>query len=282
MTSHLDDFAALTGFGSQKEVFAAVESAIETDKAQRKQLMSEIQSVFQQLKLKDEVSSKGDVDDDDNEDIKAMAKDEKDEYKNGDVKQPKAILMFSQPIGLEFLLDSVLKLSEYETLRMMMMMKIKEKRMVAEITKRIVDRRDRTARRRRLLRDGGSARDLCDQFELLKSRFIELAPYNKQLHEAIEHGMQTRDLEDDLRRNRADPAVFKFARDHLVQITALASTNISCQLENDADVLGDQASHADWLNLLHDTLDSMCNELDNCLTAGRQLDLGDANSEPKA
>ena len=45
-------------------------------------------------------------------------------------------MLFSQPIGLEYLLESVMNLAEYETFRMMMIMKARERRMYSQLEER--------------------------------------------------------------------------------------------------------------------------------------------------
>lgn len=237
VTSHLDDFVESSGLGSQREVTEAVEEAIQADKDQRKKLMAEIHKAFELMK-------KG-----------GGAKDDAEN------KKPPPLLLFSQPIGLEFLLDSVLKLSEYETMRSLMIMKVNEKRMAREISKKAQKRRQEAARRRDLL-DGGNSNDIESVFGDLKTRMQRQLPL-----------MITDEEEDSMRCDATEryprPSTYQFAVDRLVQVTSFASSNLSAKLESDAKTLAekDDASHADWLNLLHDTLDDMCDEIDARFTA---------------
>ena len=97
--------------------------------------MAEMNTMFAQMRLKvkekeakaeEKEGAKG-GDDGDDGGAKAEAKGEAKATARGKAGGP-GLTLFSQPIGLEYLLDSVLNLAEYETLRMMMIMKARERR----------------------------------------------------------------------------------------------------------------------------------------------------------
>ena len=271
MTDHLDRFAEDMGFSSQKEVFLQVEDAIQKDKEQRTKLMSEISAMFRKLKVDD--------------DAKAEPKEEKEETK--DEGGPPPLLIFSQPIGLEFLLTSVLNLAEYETLRMMMILKSKEMRMIKDAKKRRKDRKISKERRKDIFQNKPTIKDLLSEFKKLKSRIIDLAPSSdKTFHATIDAAMDIRILEDDLEDSidaRADHKIYDFAVDHLSKIIGSAAnfhgTNNSKSREDFQEAIAElkntssrhQATHAHWIDTLHDTIDTLHDDLDDRIKQLRSL-----------
>merc|ERR1712093_623456 len=100
--------------------------------------MKEMNALFAQMRLGLEqrdkaAAAKGTEDDAKDDDSTASAKTvevDESEAKESKAVQPKkmkpmgnGLMLFSQPIGLEYLLESVMNLAEYETFRMMMIMK---------------------------------------------------------------------------------------------------------------------------------------------------------------
>ena len=52
INGHLDGFARSAGYTSAKDVFEAVEAAVEHDKKQREKMMAEMNTMFAQMRLK--------------------------------------------------------------------------------------------------------------------------------------------------------------------------------------------------------------------------------------
>lgn len=237
VNARMDDFVSTSGYASQKDVFAAVEAAVEKDREQRNRLMEEIQAMFR------------------------GSKDE----------APRMI--FSQPVGLEFLLESVLNIGEYDTLRMMMIMKVKERRLRKEISQKATKRRDDADKRKDDLRRGR----LSECYDDLRTRLEELTPHNEQLHESIASGMSRRAFDDDVDNLRdpsddpANPKLYDVPADHLIKLSSLACLNVSSELESKAADLRDaRASHVAWLHLLHDTIDRICDDIDDRIISARR------------
>ncbi|KAH8061603.1 hypothetical protein JL721_8832 [Aureococcus anophagefferens] len=142
INGHLDGFARSAGYTSAKDVFEAVEAAVEHDKKQREKMMAEMNTMFAQMRLKvkekeakaeeKEGAKGGDDGDDGGARPRPRARPRRRPGKAGGP----GLTLFSQPIGLEYLLDSVLNLAEYETLRMMMIMKARERRMYRQLAER--------------------------------------------------------------------------------------------------------------------------------------------------
>ena len=99
---------------------------------------------------------------------KAEGKEDKEEAKT-----ERPMMIFSQPIGLEYLLDSVVNLADYETLRMMMMMKARERKMYRHLEKRGAARR-LAAEERILKLRSASKRDLKEEYAAVCDRLQEL------------------------------------------------------------------------------------------------------------
>ncbi|KAH8044057.1 hypothetical protein JL722_14880 [Aureococcus anophagefferens] len=177
INGHLDGFARSAGYTSAKDVFEAVEAAVEHDKKQREKMMAEMNTMFAQMRLK--------------------------------------------PIGLEYLLDSVLNLAEYETLRMMMIMKARERRMYRQLAERGERRRRLAAARREDLVAGCPPRVVVQQYEALKARLAEMTPHRKDLHEELDAGMASAKLEDDADRGgAADGTCYDYPVDFLVKVSS--------------------------------------------------------------
>ena len=292
INDHLDNFARSAGYTSAQEVFAAVEEAVARDKRQREKMMSEMNAMFAQMRLKAKAKEgdakaeeKGDAGggakggDDDDGDGGGGGGDAKAEAKGGGEAKatargkagggtPGGLMLFSQPIGLEYLLDSVLNLADYETLRMMMIMKAREKRMYRQLEERGAKRRSLAAARKDDLVPGCSPRVVTSQYEALKTRLAEMTPHRKDLHEELVAGMSTRKLEDDADRAEADADCYKYPLDFLTKVSA---PNAQEELKAKAEKLkDDRASHVDYLNTIHDHIDAIHDNIEQCMLAARR------------
>lgn len=284
MNGHLDTFAQSAGFRSAKEVFDAVSAAVDDDKRQREKMMREMNDMFAQMRLKigapKDGDAKGGADDGDGDDAKAGAKgDDDDEAKGGDAKAEAktsasgaagnpGLVLFSQPIGLEYLLDSVLNLAEYETLRMMMIMKAREKRMYRQLAERGAKRRALAADRRAELVAGCARGVVVDQYDKLKDRLRDMTPHRKDLHDELEAGMATGALDDDASATEADPKCYQYGLDFLLKVS---SPNAREALSAATDALkADRASHVAYLTALHDHIDHIHDTIEQCMLAARR------------
>ncbi|KAJ1458837.1 hypothetical protein M885DRAFT_512676 [Pelagophyceae sp. CCMP2097] len=270
MNCKLDEFASSAGYGTARDVFDKVQAALEVDKAQRTKMMSELQSMFSKFKLKTKCGAEAkEAKADDGE-----AKEAKAEAKAGDgtVAKKKAapMMMFSQPIGLEYLLESVLKLADYETLRMLMLMKARERKMLRDVERKAADRLDEQKDRRRALGASSPPKaSLVAEYAALRERLCRLTPHHAGLHEGIRAAMPLDDFESRCSADRpADSAEFYDGPvDHLLKLCSLNSTQ---QLADEAAALkADGAADPKWLLALHEAVDRVHEDVERALLASR-------------
>mmetsp|Transcript_18358 Transcript_18358/g.54692 ORF Transcript_18358/g.54692 Transcript_18358/m.54692 type:complete len:386 (+) Transcript_18358:195-1352(+) len=139
INERLDGFARTAGYADAQGVLTDVQKAVDHDKKLRDQMMKEMNALFAQMRLgleqrdKAAAGAKG-TEDDAKGDDDSTASAKTVEVDESEAKESKAVpkkkkptgnglMLFSQPIGLEYLLESVMNLAEYETFRMMMIMK---------------------------------------------------------------------------------------------------------------------------------------------------------------
>lgn len=286
VNGHLDKFAQSAGYTSAAEVFDAVSAAVDHDKQQREKMMREMNDMFAQMRSKlslkkggAEGDAKGGADDadakeapgakgeDGGEGAKAEAKGGERTGASGGGGSP-GLMMFSQPIGLEYLLDSVINLAEYETLRMMMIMKAREKRMYRQLAERGNKRRADAAARGNDLVDGCGRRVLLDQYDRLKERLREMTPHRKDLHEELDASMATGAFEDDAGSRDADPARYAHAVDFLSKVSSPnAREALSAATEK---LKEDRGTHVAYLTALHDHIDAIHDTIEQCMLAARR------------
>jgi len=171
----------------------------------------------------------------------------------------------------------VINLSEYETMRMMMLLKNKEKKLAAEMKQRRVERRHKAEKRKDLLEDG-SADDIADQYVDLRKRILEVSPPStQQQRDDVEDAMSRAAIERDLDRHgvrgNATPALYDRALDTLLQLHSNERYDDDSSLERQAADLrqSDRATHADWLSLLHRAIDRLLDDLDDRINAFKRI-----------
>ena len=175
-------------------------------------------------------------------------------------------MLFSQPIGLEYLLESVMNLAEYETFRMMMIMKARERRMYRQLEERGNKRRRLRETRKAELTDGCSSDVVRDQYSLLKVRLGEMTPQRKDLREELDKGM---DLDRfDFEGRVADPEAYKYPMDFLCKVSSpSAQEELKGRRE---DLTQQSAPHCDWLEALHQHIDAIHDNIEEVMLAARR------------
>jgi broad-specificity NMP kinase len=229
------------------------------------------------LRPQDAADAKGD--DDSTASAKTVEVDESEAKESKQVEKKKkpmgnGLMLFSQPIGLEYLLESVMNLAEYETFRMMMIMKARERRMYRQLEERGNKRRRLRETRKAELVDGCSSDVVRDQYSLLKVRLGEMTPQRKDLREELDKGM---DLDRfDFEGRIADPEAYKYAMDFLCKVSSpSAQEELKGRRE---DLTQQNAPHCDWLEALHAHIDAIHDNIEEVMLAARR---GSASAEAK-
>ena len=184
------------------------------------------------------------------------------------------MMLFSQPIGLEYLLESVMNLAEYETFRMMMIMKARERRMYRQLEERGNKRRRLRETRKAELTDGCSSDVVRDQYSLLKVRLGEMTPQRKDLRDELDKGMDLDRFDFDSRI--ASPEAYKYPMDFLCKVSSpSAQEELKGRRE---DLTQQNAPHCDWLEALHQHVDAIHDNIEEVMLAARR---GSGGAEAK-
>ena len=289
INERLDGFARTAGYADAQGVLTDVQKAVDHDKKLRDQMMKEMNALFAQMRLgleqRDKAAAKG-TEDDAKGDDDSTASAKTVEVDESEAKECKAVapkkkkpmgnglMLFSQPIGLEYLLESVMNLAEYETFRMMMIMKARERRMYRQLEERGNKRRRLRETRKAELVDGFSSDVVRDQYSLLKVRLGEMTPQRKDLREELDKGM---DLDRfDFEGRIADPEAYKYGMDFLCKVSSpSAQEELKGRRE---DLTQQNAPHCDWLETLHAHIDAIHDNIEEVMLAARR---GSASAEAK-
>jgi len=270
INERLDGFATSAGYEDASGVLGAVQSAVAHDKKLRDKMMQEMNSLFAQMRLgleqKDKAADSKDVKDDDSDASAKTVEVEEAEEKEAKVevkkKQP-GLMLFSQPIGLEYLLESVMNLAEYETFRMMMVMKARERKMYRQLEERGAKRRRLREEREAELVDGCATSVVRDQYALLKGRLGEMTPQRKDLREALDQGM---DVDQDF--SSATAEAFTYPMDFLCRVSSLQAQE---ELRATREKLNDRdAPPGAWLRALHQHIDAIHDNIEEVMLAARR------------
>ena len=287
INERLDGFARTAGYADAQGVLTDVQKAVDHDKKLRDQMMKEMNALFAQMRLgleqrdkaaaKETDDSKGD--DDSTASAKTVEVDESEAKESKQVEKKKkptgnGLMLFSQPIGLEYLLESVMNLAEYETFRMMMIMKARERRMYRQLEERGNKRRRLRETRKAELTDGCSSDVVREQYSLLKVRLGEMTPQRKDLRDELDKGMDVDRF--DMESRVADPESYKYPMDFLCKVSSpSAQEELKGRRE---DLTQQSAPHCDWLEALHQHVDAIHDNIEEVMLAARR---GSGGAEAK-
>ena len=138
-----------------------------------------------------------------------------------------------------------MNLAEYETFRMMMIMKARERRMYSQLEERGPSGGRLRETRKAELTDGCSSDVVREQYSLLKVRLGEMTPQRKDLREELDKGM---DLDRfDFEGRIADPESLQVRHGLPLQsVVAVGPGGIEGRRE---DLTQQNAPHCDWFGV---------------------------------
>ena len=197
LEKHFDGFAASEGFGSARECFDTIQSAVAEDVIRQKKHMEALEEQLKQFQASwaerqvaaEDKAGNSAAEGKDAED-QAEGKDGGAESKSGGGGRQAAepdgppLLLFCQPISLESLVQSMLSISEYQTFSMIMRMKVQQHKILREMeaqAQRLIEDAERRKEDLELRRD-------CDDrghFGALRDRINALTPNRQDLVQQV-------------------------------------------------------------------------------------------------